>query len=292
MYTSSYDPKNQPLFHFKGYPVRLAMLLVVIHVTAFVVTSFAGPFAGHWLELTISRSYVDGSIEWPSWWRWGTYILDHSGQSVFFILDMFFLWVFGSQLELVLGRKFLIRLYLVLIAFPALLALAAVLLKYDNATLSGASHAHFSLFLAFAFLEPNAPTFFGIKIKYLAGALFAVYMLQHIQFRDGLAIATQLSCALLTYFIMRRHGLAPRFERVSEAFSTALPRPGRRKKVPRALPYEPKMQPRLEVREDRRAVEKIDAILEKISRTGVESLDEWERRELERASKELKRQDS
>jgi hypothetical protein len=59
----------------------------------------------------------------------------------------------------------------------------------------------------------------------------------------------------------------------------------------RALPYEKKMLPRPALSEERRAVEKIDAILEKISRSGVESLDEWERKELERASKELKRQD-
>jgi hypothetical protein len=57
------------------------------------------------------------------------------------------------------------------------------------------------------------------------------------------------------------------------------------------LPYEPKLAPRLDVSPDRKPVQKIDAILEKISRSGMESLDEWERRELERASKELKRQD-
>lgn len=55
--------------------------------------------------------------------------------------------------------------------------------------------------------------------------------------------------------------------------------------------YQAKMVPRLEVREDRRAVEKVDAILEKISRSGMESLTPEEKRELERASTELKRQD-
>ena len=55
--------------------------------------------------------------------------------------------------------------------------------------------------------------------------------------------------------------------------------------------YKPKMVPRLAVRDDRRAVEKVDAILEKISRSGLDSLTAEERRELERASAELKRQD-
>ena len=55
--------------------------------------------------------------------------------------------------------------------------------------------------------------------------------------------------------------------------------------------YKAKLVPRLEVRDDRRAVEKVDAILEKISRSGMDSLTPEERRELERASTELKRQD-
>jgi len=56
--------------------------------------------------------------------------------------------------------------------------------------------------------------------------------------------------------------------------------------------YQSKLAPRLDVSPDRQPIQKIDAILEKISRSGMDSLDEWERRELERASKELKRQDT
>lgn len=57
------------------------------------------------------------------------------------------------------------------------------------------------------------------------------------------------------------------------------------------LVYEQKLVPRPEIQGDRAPVAKIDAILEKISRSGIDSLDEWERRELDRASKELKRLD-
>jgi len=70
------------------------------------------------------------------------------------------------------------------------------------------------------------------------------------------------------------------------------PRPApRRREKPAREDYKPKMVPRLEVRDDRRPVEKVDAILEKISRSGMASLTPEERRELERASAELKRQD-
>ena len=57
------------------------------------------------------------------------------------------------------------------------------------------------------------------------------------------------------------------------------------------LIYEPKIVPRPELRQDRNAVLNIDAILEKISRSGLDSLTADERKQLDRASTELKRQD-
>lgn len=57
------------------------------------------------------------------------------------------------------------------------------------------------------------------------------------------------------------------------------------------LIYTPKLVPRPELRDDRVVVTKIDAILEKISRSGLDSLSDDERKQLERASSELKRQD-
>ena len=59
----------------------------------------------------------------------------------------------------------------------------------------------------------------------------------------------------------------------------------------KAVRYEPKIVPRPDISSERVAVAKIDAILEKISRSGFDSLEDWEKKELEKASKELKRQD-
>jgi membrane associated rhomboid family serine protease len=294
MYTSSYDPKNQPLFHFKGYPVRLAMLLVVIHVAAMVIESIAGSESYLFLALRGSRamSPLGEIILWPEWWQWGTYILGHV-PSIWFLLDMFYLWRFGSELETIFGRRLLGILYAVLIAIPSVVGAAAFGSgMVESFAFFGTRYSHLCLFLGFVFIHPNV-SFFNTPIRawHLGLIFFLLYFLQDISMRNMVG-ATALVCnAGATYVIMRRAGLTPRFTRVAEAFSSALPRPGR-KKEPKALPYEAKMQPRLDVREDRRAVEKIDAILEKISLTGIESLDEWERRELERASKELKRQDS
>ena len=290
MYSSSYDPRNQPLFHLGGFPVRLALLLVLIHVLMLFTTAIVGREMNTWLGMAIHRSLVDDAIVWPSWWQWGTYIVNHVPGTMF-LLDMLYLGFFGTQLEQVMGRRFLAVLYGALIALPSLLVLGGVTSGiWGMYALFGTGGAHFCLFMAIAFLYPNVCFWITpIKIKWVAAALFAVYILQFMYQRDGLGCLIHVSNTTMTYFIMRRYGLTPRFERVAEAFSAALPRP--RRKTPAALPYTPKMVPRPELREDRVVVTKIDAILEKISRRGLDSLTDDERKQLERASTELKRQD-
>ena len=290
MFTSSYDPRNQPLFHVAGYPVRLALLLVLIHVLMLIATSIVGGRMNEFLGMTIHRSLVDDSIVWPSWWQWGTYIVNHMPGTMF-LLDMLYLGFFGTQLERVMGRRFLAVLYGALIALPSLLVLGGVGSGiWSIYGLFGTGSAHFCLFMAIAFLYPNVCFWITpIKIKWIAAALFTMYILQYLYQRNGLGCLIHVANTSMTYVIMRRFGLTPRFERVAEAFSAALPRP--RKKTREALPYTPKMVPRPELREERVAVAKIDSILEKISRSGLDSLTADERTQLERASTELKRQD-
>ena len=282
MYLSSYDPKNQPLFHFKGYPVRLALLLVVIHTAALIIEAVAGNPAYEFLALRAGS-------DWPSWWQWGTYVFCHF-PSVWFLIDMWFLWRFGSELEGLFGRRMFAILYAALILIPpAVGALGLATGMTGSFAFSGTRYAHFCLFLGCVFIHPQATFAGGIRSWHLGVAFFGIFLLQEISMRNGVGTAALCVNSLATYFIMRKAGLTPRFERVREAFSAALPRP--KSKKLRALAYEPKVVPRLEVSPDRPPVAKINAILEKIGRSGLESLDDWERRELERASEELKRQD-
>jgi membrane associated rhomboid family serine protease len=288
IYKSSYDPDMQPLFHVRGYPVRLAILLVAAHVLMLIVSAGFGPRMNGWLGLIVAP-YPGEGVVWPPWWQWGTYFLNHAA-SPWFLLDMLFLAMCGMELERTFGRKFLALLYGALVALPALVVAAGVGIGWwDGYGLFGTGAIHFCLFMAIAFLHPDAPFFIlGIKIKWVAAALWVVYALRYLQTRDSLGLLIHTANTLMTYGLMRRAGLTPRFERLTEAVAGALPRPRREKKAAR---YQPKLVPRLEVREDRRPVEKVDAILEKISRCGMDSLTPEERRELERASTELRRQD-
>jgi membrane associated rhomboid family serine protease len=290
MYRSSYDPDNQPLFHIRGYPVRLAILLVAVHVLMLIVSASVGPRMSNWLGLVILRLPADSGMVWPDWWQWGSYFFNHAA-SPWFLLDMLFLAMWGLELEKIFGRRFLAVLYASLIALPSLLVAGGVASGiWDHYGMASTGMVHFCLFMAIAFLHPDAPFFIiSIKVKWVAAALWTVYALGYLQRRDSLGLLIHVANTVLTYILMRRAGLTPRFERVKGAIADALPRPRRKELKPTR--YQPKMVPRLEVRDDRRAVEKVDAILEKISRAGLDSLTPEERRELERASSELKRQD-
>ena len=286
----SYDPNNRPLCYVGGYPVWLSTALVVLHSVLLVAIASTGGRVMEWLMLRAWMPAGGTPPMWPSWWQWGTYFLANS-PSAWFLLDMYFLWVFGRELESTFGRRFFARLYLMLVAIGALVTAGALLTGLSHeALLAGPGTVHFCLFMAIAFLHPDAPLMIlQIRIKFVAAALLAISLLRHIQLRDGLGCAVLLISVAATYILMRHAGLSPRFGRLAEAVSGALPRP--RRKRQEGLPYKAKMVPRLEVRDDRRAVEKVDAILEKISRSGLDSLTAEERRELERASAELKRQD-
>jgi Zn-dependent protease len=79
--------------------------------------------------------------------------------------------------------------------------------------------------------------------------------------------------------------------REREAFVPGAPRRTRHARPAARSRYEAKIVPRPDVSDDRVPVARVDAILEKIARSGMESLTAEEREQLKRASTELKRQD-
>lgn len=114
-------------------------------------------------------------------------------------------------------------------------------------------------------------TIFSAAQEFNSYQYLEAWQIEHWSLRDHLGLSD------------RRSGKIVKFPKQKKVKKGAVAEP---------LPYQSKIAPRLEVEPDRQPVQKIDAILEKISRSGMQSLNEWERRELERASKELKRQDS
>ena len=106
--------------------------------------------------------------------------------------------------------------------------------------------------------------------------------------------------------MLRSHGLPQRFEAIKEALENALP--ARKAKIPAGPPraatrpsrssgngaasspskyYEPKIKPKADLAPERKAVEEVDAILDKIARSGMDSLTAAEKAALQKASSRL-----
>lgn len=304
---SSYHPDNQPLGHFRGFPLYLSTVLVITHVAALLLSGIVG--MGRWAEHLVFAAPPSMLGGWEQIWRWVTYLFVNK-PDIWFILDMVFLYVWGMRLEQAFGRKVFASLYIWLLFIPPVVALLLSAVGLP-ALLAGPTFSHFCLFLAFCFMEPQAPFFVphpAFQAKYVGTVFFAISVVQYLGNRQYVWLAAFLANCLFTYLFLRRKGLPDRFEAITDAFQQALPKrrpsksppvhsPGARNqrqgkasaaRSPETL-YEPKIKPHADLYPEKKAVRDIDALLEKIGREGLDSLTAEEREALQQASAKLKR---
>ena len=102
--------------------------------------------------------------------------------------NMFALWMFGLQVENLMGTKRFLTYYFVCIVGAGVIQLAAVYSSGGYAPTVGASGAVFGLLLAFGMFFPNQPIYlyflFPIKAKWFVvifGVLELVYGVSNVQ---------------------------------------------------------------------------------------------------------------
>lgn len=283
---------SEPLFYFRGHPVRLHALLVLVQIAGMVAGAVFG--VGRWEEWMAFRVEPGSAAFLMRPWAFVTHVLIQP-VSPWFILQMVWLWQWGKILEENFGRGFLLRLYGVLtLALPAVLVVLSLLPGSGGYQLADPGLVHFPLFLAVAMLMPDAQWLFGWPFKYWAAALSAIFLLQYIAVRDLVNALLAVTAGVLTYVLMRRAGMVSRLGGIAETVRGALPeRPkksagkvvgkGAGKRV-----VSPKLVPRAELKPEAPDVERVNALLDKIAASGMGSLSDAERADLQRASARLK----
>ncbi len=215
---------------------------------------------------------------------WGalTYMFLHAGFWHVFI-NMLMLFFFGMPLERRWGSREFIKYYL-------LCGLGGVALSFvfQSSSIIGASAAVYGLMVAFAMTWPDAPIYiwgiFPVKAKWLAAFLFVVSTLSAFGGGgDGIAHFAHLGGLVTGFVYLRTDWRTPAWlpGRGSAGSSRAGGRsgsgttPGRRP----TPPADPTGRPERWRRADEEALlDEVDAILDKISRSGMRSLT---RKELE-----------
>ncbi len=271
---SGHSEEHQPVTWWRGHPVYAAHLIVVVFVASMLVTTLlmfarVGPPL-EWVGFN-SAQVIRGQV-----WRIATYGLLNA-PSIQFALDMVMIVWFGREVERFFGRRVFLLLYGGIYLIKPLLFTA--LGVWQPSAFAGEAGA-FALFIAFATLFPDAPLIFNLLARWAALILVGIFSLMGLAARDSVGlIELWATCGFAFLFVRYQQG------------HLELPRlrlwlPGRRPKL-RVLPdLEPgKTVPPAAARGN--AMAEVDALLDKIARSGIGSLTAQERAQLESARADL-----
>ncbi len=222
---------------------------------------------------------------------WGvlTYMFVHAGPW-HLAINMLVLFFFGPPLERRWGSPEFLRFYLV-----AGLGGAVLSAVFMPATVVGASGAVYGVMLAFAMNWPNAPIhvygIFPVKAKWLVGFLFLVSLLEGVSGASGgIAHFAHLGGIVAAFLYLkmdwRPAALVPR----RPGTPVVRPKPsGRKGKVSVSARKEPaprEHRSRAGNEDDeRRMLDEVDRVLDKISEKGIGSLTSAERELLDEVSR-------
>jgi membrane associated rhomboid family serine protease len=285
--------REEPKGLFLGGPTSMVGNLVLVNVVVFILDAVLAhrerlPGGGSINVGPISALFaLDADLIHQPWMAWQllTYGFVHSVEDIFHVgFNMLFLWFFGREVETIYGRKPFLQLYLSLVMLSGLCWLATenLMLKDYSAHMVGASGAVFGVMLVFAVHFPMRLIYiFGI-LPVPVWLLVAFYVVQDLLgFRravhgpdggDPIAHAAHLGGAAFGFV----------FYKTRWTLFSILPS-GRWLK--RSLKGRPRLRLHRPEDAERELNERVDQILEKISREGESSLTRAERRILEDASR-------
>jgi membrane associated rhomboid family serine protease len=148
---------------------------------------------------------LSSSTVWPRIWQPFTYLFIHKDfLHVFF--NMFILWMFGSELESIWGRKAFLRYYFTT-GVSAGFVWLMLNLSNANHTLAGASGAVYGILLAFGMMFPNRTVYlyflFPIKVKYLVMFLVATEFILSMSSTSDISHITHLSAVVIGFVYLR-----------------------------------------------------------------------------------------
>lgn len=210
-------------------------------------------------------------------WQPVTYMFLHGG---FFhlLINMLVLWMFGTSLESAWGTKRFLTFYLICGVSAALLNV--IVMPRSPIPTVGASGAIYGLLMAFGILFPNQLIYFWgiipVKAKYFVIGIGAIEFLAAMSSsRSGVAHVVHLGGMLFGLLYLK-------WNDISRSLTN-------RSAETRQKRYIHVVADRNRERED--IQKKADELLDKINRSGIDSLTESERRLLEELARKMKDMD-
>jgi len=176
--------------------------LIITNVIVFIIT-LVEPFRSIFV-------YYFGLIPYHTWskfhiWQPVTYMFLHGG---FFhvLLNMFGLWMFGTELEMIWGKKEFLKFYFVTGIGAGIISV--IIQPTSTIPIIGASGAIYGILLAYGMRFPERVVYiyglFPIKVKYLVLIFGGIEFFSSITpSTDGIAHFAHLSGMIIGYFYLR-----------------------------------------------------------------------------------------
>jgi membrane associated rhomboid family serine protease len=227
-------------------------------------------FLHSYLGLVPTRVWSDFYL-----WQIVTYMFLH-GSFWHILMNMFILWMFGSELERTWGSREFARFYFIAGIGAAIINVAFAAFRPATAGIPiiGASGAIYGILVAYAILFPERYVYvyflFPVKVKYLVIFLVGIEFFSTYQ-SDGIAHFAHLGGALIG-FLYLRYSWRWKLQRWSPAEFFRRVRTGAMAK---------------KHREGMRIMDEVDVILDKINQVGYDNLTRKEKKILEKASDRL-----
>lgn len=273
--------ENSFLFHFGfmassyGSQVRfgpaltpVVRTLILLNAGVFVLQVLTRNFLGNFIQDIFALTPALVSQFWV--WQLLTYSFLHAD---FFhlLFNMLALWMFGSELENYWNSEIFLKLYL----FSCLLGGVVTYIVnfwWGQGTVLGASGGIYGLLIAYAMIWPNREILF-MMIFPLKAKYFVMILMLMIAFSQGGRIAHMAHAggALGGFLFIRYFSIFKNHF----SFDFSLSRYLQKRKFQ-------KYQEEMELQ--RNSKEKVDELLEKISKTGIKSLTKKEKKFLNDAS--------
>lgn len=250
-------------FRLGRLEVGTTTFVVLATVASWVAWAIA-PGLGRVLQFSLA--YVaDGAVWSPFTWPLA------GSASIVAVLNLFFFWYFGNDLESQLGRRLMALLLLGLWGSLTLAYTVAALLTGDPVGLAGLGLVQFLVLLLWIADNPRRPFFFNIPAWVIGAVLVGLQVLGLVASRAWASLlALALSVAFAAVFA-RRLGLLAEFAWV----------PGRRAPRPKQV-RQPDAPSTRQAQRRASDAERLDELLDKISSQGIHALTPAERKELDK----------
>ena len=266
---------NQPVAWMRNVPIYattwLAALMLLGMIATALLESARVPLASLQLD---PRAFFHGAL----WQPFSAPLLNEP--NFFFLFCLFFFYAAGVEVEKFIGRRRYFLLIAILLALPVAVLggwrlATGEIAAYDSSYLLTAA-----LFIAFSTLYPNVSWFGFIPLKWIAAACLLLMTMQFLPAHDWVELSLCWVMCAAAFGYIRALQFGVRWNPLAAVRNVFRPRPKfhvvSRPRTVAARPKNPNT-----------TTQSMDALLDKISRSGLKSLTREERATLERIRKKL-----